>query len=166
MKIKDIPLIGMAIIPFLVGCASTPIMLDSVGPAPAKSAAEHVPTGYLRVYTATDAHAIAENTYYYTHTGYRIYTADGKLWKYVANHNGDMDESVANVRIPAGNYQISAQSEAYNLVCVPVVIHGAQTTEVHLGTHWQALSNALPNELVYLPGRHPYPVGWKSSMTE
>jgi hypothetical protein len=157
---------GAAIIPLLFGCASTPIVLHSVGPAPAKSAAGHVPTGCLRVYTATDTHEIAENTYYYPHTGYRIYTADGKLWKYVPNHAGDMDESVTTVRVPEGNYRISAQSEAHNFVCVPVVILGGQTTEVHLGTHWKAPANARTNQLVYLPGRHPYPVGWKSSMTE
>lgn len=163
---KNIAYIGAVIIPLLAGCASPPVALNSVGPAPAKDAGKQFPIGCLRVYTATDTHEIAENTYYYPHTAYRIYTEDGKLWKYIPNHTGDMDESVANVQIPEGSYRISAQSEAYNLISVPVVIRGAQTTEVHLGTHWKAPSNAPTNELVYLPGRHPYPVGWKSLLTK
>jgi len=38
-----------------------------------------------------------------------------------------MDESVANVQIPEGSYRISAQSEAYNLVSVPVKIEAGKT---------------------------------------
>jgi len=78
MKVKNIALIGVAIIPLLAGCALTPVTLDPVGPAPAKPAA-YVPTGWLRVYTATDAHEIGDNTYYYTHTGYRVYNENGQL---------------------------------------------------------------------------------------
>jgi hypothetical protein len=164
MKMKNISLIGVAIIPLLAGCASTPVALDSIGPAPAKPSGEYVPTGWLRVYTATDAHEIGDNTYYYTHTGYRIYSEDGRLWKYIPNHTGDMDESVANVQIPEGNYRISAQSEAYNFVSVPVIIRADKTTDIHLETTWKAPAGTPTNELVYLPDG--YPVGWKSSMTK
>jgi hypothetical protein len=164
MKMKNISLIGVAIIPLLAGCASTPVALDSIGPAPAKPSGEYVPTGWLRVYTATDVHEIGDNTYYYTHTGYRIYSEDGKLWKYIPNHTGDMDESVANVQIPEGNYSISAQSEAYNFVSVPVIIRADKTTDIHLETTWEAPAGTPTNELVYLPDG--YPVGWKSSMTK
>jgi hypothetical protein len=164
MKMKNISLIGAAIIPLLAGCASTPVALDSIGPAPAKPSGEYVPTGWLRVYTATDAHEIGDNTYYYTHTGYRIYSEDGRLWKYIPNHTGDMDESVANVQIPEGNYRISAQSEAYNFVSVPVIIRADKTTDIHLETTWKAPAGTPTNELVYLPDG--YPVGWKSSMTK
>lgn len=165
MKINIIALIGVAIIPILAGCAMTPVTLDPVGPAPVKPTA-YVPTGWLRVYTATDAHEIGDNTYYYTHTGYHIYKEDGQLWKYIANHTGDLDESVTTVQIPQGNYRISAHSEAYNLVSVPVVIRATKTTEVHLGTYWKAPPNAATNELVYFPGRNTCPVGWKSSLTK
>jgi hypothetical protein len=163
MKVKNIALIGVAIIPLLAGCALTPVTLDSVGPAPVKTAA-YVPMGWLRVYTATDAHEIGDNTYYYTHTGYRIYNENGQLWKYILNHTGDMDESVANVQIPEGNYRISAQSEAYNLVSMQITIEAGKTTDVHLETTWKAPVGASTNELVYLPDG--YPVGWKSSMTK
>jgi len=158
MKTKNIALIGAVIIPLLAGCASTPVALNSVGPAPVRPAVEHVPTGWLRVYTATNAREIGDNTYFYTHTGYHIYVEDGKLWKYIPNHTGDMDESVADVQIPEGNYRISAQSEAYNLVSVPVIIRAGKTTDIHLETTWKAPVGTPTNELVYLPDG--YPVGW------
>jgi hypothetical protein len=163
MKVKNIALIGAAIIPLLAGCALTPVTLDPVGPAPVKPAA-YVPTGWLRVYTATDAHEIGDNTYYYTHTGYRIYNENGQLWRYIPNHTGDMDESVANVQIPEGSYRISAQSEAYNLVSVPITIEAGKTTDVHLETTWKVPSGVSTNDVVYLPDG--YPVGWKSSLTK
>ncbi len=164
MNTKKIAFIGAVIIPLFAGCASTPVALNSVGPAPAKPAGEYVPTGWLRVYTATDAHEIGDNTYYYTHTGYHIYGEDGKLWKYIPNHTGDMDESVADVQIPEGNYKISAQSEAYNFVSVPVIIRAGKTTDIHLETTWKAPAGTPTNELVYLPDG--YPVGWKSDITK
>jgi hypothetical protein len=161
---KNISLIGAVIIPLLSGCASTPVALNSVGPAPATPAGEYVATGWLRVYTATDAHEIGDNTYYYTHTGYHIYTEDGKLWKYIPNHTGDMDESVANVQIPEGKYKVLARSEPYNVVIVPVLIQAGKTSEVHLGAHWTPPLNAPTNEIIYFPDGRP--VGWKSSMTK
>jgi hypothetical protein len=62
MKIKFIALIGVVVIPLLAGCALKPVTLDPVGSAPGKTTA-YVPTGWLRVYTATDAHEIGNNTY-------------------------------------------------------------------------------------------------------
>ena len=162
MKIKNVTFFGAVIIPLLAGCASTPVALNPVGPAPARPAGSYVSTGWLRVYTATDVHEVGDDTYYYPHTGYHIYTEDGQLWKYIPNHSGDMDESVANVQIPEGNYMISAHSEAYNFVSVPVIIRAGETTDIHLETTWKAPAGTATNELVYLPDG--YPVGWKSSM--
>lgn len=166
MKMKNITRVSAIIIPLLAGCASTPVVLDSVGPANGKPAGNYVATGWLRVYTATDTHEIGDNTYYHPHTGYHIYDENGRLWKYIQNHDGDTDESVARVAIPEGDYKISAQSEAYNFVSVPVIIRAGETTDVHLETTWKAPAGTPTNELVYLPGRRPYPVGWKSSITE
>jgi hypothetical protein len=76
MNAKNIVLIGATIIPLLAGCALTPVALDPVGPAFAKS---KPPTfvstgqGWLRVYTATDIVPDGDTSYYYPHTGYRIY---------------------------------------------------------------------------------------------
>lgn len=160
MNIRFMILIGAAIIPLVSGCAMKPVVLDPVGPAPVKPTA-YVPTGCLRVYTATETHEIGDNTYYYPHTGYHVYNEDGQLWKYVPNHTGNTDESVASVQIPEGNYRISAQSEAYNFVSVPITIRAGKTTDIHLETTWKAPVGTPTNELVYLPDG--YPVGWRSS---
>jgi hypothetical protein len=165
MKTKNMILVGAAMTSLLAGCALTPIALNPVGPAPdMPNQAACFPTGglgQLRVYTATKVHEIGDDTYFYAHTGYRICTKDGQLWKLIPNHTDNTDEAASLVQIPAGDYRIFARSEAYNLVSVPVVIQAGKTTEVHLGTHWQAPSNIPADELVFLPDG--YPVGWRSS---
>jgi hypothetical protein len=166
MKIKNIFLTGTAIIPLLPGCALTPVTLDSIGPAPENGKpSDYAPmgSGWLRVYTATKRHEIGDNTFFYSHTGYRICTKDGQLWKFIPKNTDNMDEAASIVEIPAGDYRIFAQSQAYNLVSVPVVIQAGKTTEVHLGTHWKAPVGTSTNEIVYFPDG--WPVGWKSTFT-
>jgi hypothetical protein len=153
-------------IPLLTGCAITPLALDPVGPAPDNTQqSAYVPAGlgWLRLYTATRTVSEGDATYYYPHTGYRIYAESGKLLEFVPNHIDGMDESATLLKIPAGNYKVLARSEPYNVVIVPVVIQAGKTTEVHLGAHWNAPLNAPTNEIVYFPDGRP--VGWKSIFT-
>ncbi|MGC1377527.1 MAG: hypothetical protein WA821_14940, partial [Anaerolineales bacterium] len=103
MKMTALVLGGGTLLVWLTGCSSTPVVLDSVGPAPSRSHA-YVPRGSLRVFTAVETHEMGENTYYYPHTGYRIYTESGKFWKYIPNHIADVDETPAWVTLPAGRY--------------------------------------------------------------
>jgi len=158
MKTINVILIAALGIPLLAGCCSTPIKLDSVGPAPTST---YVPSGWLKVFSATKTVPDGDSTYYYPHTGYRIFTESGRLLEYVPNHVDPVDESVTLVKIPAGKYKISARSEPYNMVVVPVLIQAGKTTEVHLGAHWKAPANAFTNQIVYFPDGRP--VGWKSS---
>jgi hypothetical protein len=166
MNGKNSVLVGATIIPLLAGCALTPVALDPVGPAPDNTKQlAYVPTGsgWLRLYTATRTVSEGDATYYYPHSGYRIYTESGKLLEFVPNHIDSMDESATLLKIPAGNYKVLARSEPYNLVIVPVVIQAGNTTEVHLGAHWKAPINAPTNEIVYFPDGRP--VGWKNIST-
>jgi hypothetical protein len=162
MRLKRIALVGAAIIPLLCGCASTPVVLDPVGPAPAKpvpaSSTTYAPTGWLKVLTATRTREIGAESYYYTHTGYRICTGPGQTWKYVANHEGDMDQSAALVKIPAGNYLVVAKSESYGVVTVPVLVQAGKLTVVHLESHWKAPAHLSTSKVVCLPNGDP--VGW------
>lgn len=160
MKAPRFWLIGPATVLMLAGCSSTPVVLEPVGPAPAKHAV-YVPTGRLRVLTATETHEIGDNTYYYPHSGYRIYDPNGKLWKFIPNHIGLMDQSAALVKIPAGRYRIGAESESYGVVTVPVLIEAGKTTVVHLESRWPIPSSASSNQLVFLPNGDP--VGWRDS---
>ncbi|HEX4342499.1 MAG TPA: hypothetical protein VH255_03860 [Verrucomicrobiae bacterium] len=156
-KTGNIALLGLAIIPLLVGCNSTQVVLDQVGPAPNAYAS----TGGLRVFTATETREVGDNDYYYPHTSYRIYTQAGKFWKYVPNHLVAWDQSADLVKIPAGHYLVTAKSESYGVVTVPVSIRADKTTEVHLESRWKIPPNVSTNEVVYLPNGDP--VGWKSA---
>jgi hypothetical protein len=176
LKILLLSTLGLCL---LAGCSSTPVVIAPVGPAPASTYAQvenskffttaqapspnDVADGWLKVFTATKTVPDGE-TYDYPHTGYRIYTESGKLLKYVPNHFDDMDQSATLLKIPAGKYKVSARSEPYNMVIVPIVIQAGKTTYVHLGAHWQAPSNTPTNEIVHLPDGRP--VGWKSAVTD
>jgi hypothetical protein len=161
MKTKYLALIGAAIIPLLAGCASKPVVLNSVGPEPVNPEA-FIPEGYLQVFSDTKEHVIGDSPPYYTHTGYNIHDPSGKIVEYVPNHIGDMDESPSLVTIPAGNYKIVAQSYSYGRVTVPVVIQAGGTTVVHLDRDWRPSSNISSNQVVRLPDKEA--VGWSSSV--
>ena len=136
------------------GCATQPVVLNPVGPAQNRPSPPGS-RGYLRVYSATETDQIGEGTYYYPHTGYRIYDGDGRLVKFVPNHIGNMDESAALVSLPAGQYRVKAQSDIYGWVTVPVVVEAGEITSVHLQSTWPGPVHAL----VRLPDGRP--VGWK-----
>lgn len=161
MKKINVMLAAAISIQLLAGCSSTPVKLDPVGPALSST---HVPSGWLRVFTATKTVPSGDSTYYYPHTGYRIYTESGKLLEYVPNHIDATGESPTLLQIPAGRYNVLARSEPYNRVIVPIAIQAGKTTEIHLGAHWQAPANVPTNQFVYFPDGRP--VGWKSSFAK
>ena len=140
------------------GCASQPIVLSPVGPAPVQAEA-HVSMGRLQVFSATETHPDGDNTYYYPHTGYSILSDSGQMVKYVHNHVGTMDESPSLVTIPTGHYRVVAQSESYGRVTVPVVIKSGRTTTVHLERDWKPVAQT-PGEVVRLPDGEA--VGWNA----
>ena len=160
MKKKNIVLAGVAIIPLLAGCASKPITLSPVGPAPVSRAAI-VPKGYLQVFSDTETRVDGDGPPYYPHTGYFVHAESGKAVEFVANHIGDTDETPTIVTVPVGNYKIVAESSGYGRVTVPVVIQKGRMTVIHLDREWKPSANASSNELVYLPGGEA--VGWRSS---
>src|ERR1700683_1211609 len=66
-------------------------VLPAVGPQP-PGVYDKVSCGYLEVFSTTQESQWGEGSYYYPHTGYRIYDASGKLLKWVENHNLNTDE--------------------------------------------------------------------------
>src|SRR6185312_14737118 len=118
MTTKTLLLIGAVQAGLLAGCASQPVTLSPVGPEPEKHATS-AGTGYLQVFSDTETHVIGDGPAYYPRTGYNIYDQSGARIKYVPNHIGNMDESPTLVRVPAGNYNVVAQSSAYGRVTVP-----------------------------------------------
>ena len=90
--------------------------------------------GYLKVFSSTQESQWGEGSYYYLHTGYRIYDSTGKAVKWVENHNTSIDEDPEKVELAPGAYTIWAQSDKDGYVKVPVVIKPARITAVHLET--------------------------------
>lgn len=123
--------------------------------------------GYLQVFSATEKSppiASDDPTYFNLHTGYDINDAAGKTVKFVPNHASSMDEWPDEVRLPAGNYNIVAESTCCGLVTMPVVIQQGKTTIVHLDGNWWPPSKTSTNQLVYLPDGEA--VGWSDSTSK
>jgi len=140
-------------------CANSPVVLAPVGPRPVGSQAE-VGQGGLRVYSATEEHAVGDTTTYRPHSGYTILKEDGGVFKYVPNHTGVMDEKPQVVGLPAGRYTVKAESEDYGRITVPVVIQAGRMTEVRLDWY-QVKSPSYANLTVRLPDGKI--VGWRAT---
>lgn len=154
---------GTILAGLLAGCASKPVAIAPVGPEHVTHVA-HVGAGRLRVFTATETHAIGDNTYYYPHTAYHIYDTSGRSVKWVQNHIGSMDETPELVSLPEGRYTVVAQSESYGRVTVPIVIADGHTTVLYLDRSWKESAENANQEIVRLPDGEP--IGWGSGLVK
>lgn len=162
MKTSVIFSTGAAVIPLLFGCASQPVAVSPVGPVPAGHGASFAEgSGYLQVFSDTEAHVIGDGPAYYPHTAYSIYDQSGKRVKYVPNHIGNMDETPTPVSITAGSYKVVAESSSYGRVTVPVIIQPGKTTSLHLDRGWRPAPSLDSNSIVRFPDGEA--VGWNGS---
>jgi hypothetical protein len=127
MKAKFTTLLGAAVIAGLTGCASNP---NSPSTAAAVSTTPAHP-GYLLVFTDQQTVEADFHAYFDLHTGYDIDDASGKLFKFVPNHDSDIDEAPDPVILPAGIYTIIARSNG-GMVRFSVGIRSGEITTVHL----------------------------------
>jgi hypothetical protein len=156
-KAARLAVVAMAILS-TIGCSSAPKLTVAEPVGPGRSGSGR--SGALQVYTATEQHAVGDNTCYYPHTGYLIYNDHGQKVKYVINHVGTMDESPMVVSLPTGSYTIVAESDAYGRVRIPVVVRPSRTTEVHLERGWKPPLNATASDTVQMPDGQP--IGWRA----
>lgn len=147
MKTRIISLIGAAIIPFLNGCVSGPTALKPVGPD-ATSRVEPAPQGHLLVYTATQVGEDFIRGDFLQLTGYEIKNASGKRLTFVADQDSGGDGSPDRVTLPAGTYNIIAESADYGLVTVPVIVQSGKTAAVHLDRDARTPKPYSPKALV------------------
>ncbi|NBV22623.1 MAG: hypothetical protein EBS05_12000 [Proteobacteria bacterium] len=144
-------------------CAGAPVTVAPVGP-PARLGTSRG-SGQLIVYSATEEKEVGKMSPYYLRTEYVINRPDGKLFKWVPNHTGNMDQTTQVVALPAGNYEVVALSESYGRVHVPIVIKGGQTTEVDLEGRWAKRGHATSEApVVRLPNGQV--IGWSASPAE
>jgi hypothetical protein len=113
------------------GQAKVGVTLSEVVPAD-EGQQDKVSMGYLTVFSSTEQTQWGDGPYYYVHTGYRIFDANGKAVKWVRNHDDNADEIPEKVELAPGKYTIWAQSDKYGYVKIPVVIKLAQTAAIHL----------------------------------
>lgn len=150
---------------WLSGCASDHggIVLDTVGPAPAQSAAANSPNGALVVYSANEVNADfnAPDPYRHEHSDYWLLAADGNSRQRIHNNSGSILQRPRRVELPAGNYRVTAQANGYGLVTVPVVVQAGRDTILHLegGVIWPAQSGFNQTNAVRLPDGEI--VGWR-----
>jgi hypothetical protein len=127
MKTALISFLGAAFVACVTACASTPISPSATNSVSATPAHE----GYLLVFTATQTVDADFHNYFDLHTGYDIDDASGKLFKFVPNHDSDIDEAPDPVNLPAGTYTIVARSVS-GTVKFSVEIRGSEITTVRL----------------------------------
>ena len=125
---------SMLLIVQLGFCFGGPILVkagqrdSSTGPIqPELNDQAELPQGYLLVYSATDRFDDG-GTFYYPHSSYSIYTAEGKFFKNVENHISRSDEILALVTLPAGSYTILLRSENRGYIRLPIVITAGRRT--------------------------------------
>ncbi|MCI0743996.1 MAG: hypothetical protein L0Y58_01195 [Verrucomicrobia subdivision 3 bacterium] len=124
-------ILTLGVAALLAGCSSTPVVFDPVGPAPPRQDAL-TPKGYLQVYTETDTVPDGDNTYYYPHADYSVYSTNGAFVMRVKNASFRRDETPAIATLPVGTYHLRAP-----FVGIPVVIKRSRTTVVHLDGQWR-----------------------------
>src|ERR1700761_6571428 len=90
------PIVPISALALALTCLTNPAQagtaLPAVGPRPLGEYAK-VDCGYLTVFSSTEQTQWGENSYYYPHTGYRILDGNGKMVKWVDNHNSVIDEA-------------------------------------------------------------------------
>jgi len=119
------------------------------------------------VFSATDkAPALASDdiAFFDLHSGYDIQDQLGRSLQFVPNHASNMDEWPDQVTLPAGLYNILAQSTCCGQVSVPVLIEADKTTVVHLDRGWSPPVSSPASRFVYLPDGEA--VGWSVEGSE
>jgi hypothetical protein len=90
-----------------------------------------LPQGYLNVYSVSDEF---NDSAYYAHSSYAIYSTDGKLFKRVENNISRTDDLIPwEVALPIGSYTIVGRSARAGEVRVHFVIKAGKRTIVDLG---------------------------------
>ena len=166
---------------WLTGCQmmTKVTVLAPIGPA-LSTASRTETEGGLQVYSARQPAYVDVNTeatlwnndfgkndflFSSGHTDYLLYGRDGTLIQRVHNDLRSLDSVPAVIPLPAGTYQIEAESEdhgATEKVRVPVVIEGGLTTVVHLMGDWKPKPACKEQEIVRLPNGDI--AGWRARL--
>jgi len=152
--------LGVGLLLGLTACVTNKIvpLTETVGPK--EAAGGFASKGMLMVYSETED-INSGNVIYHPHTGYGIFTPEGKRVRSVVNRVGSTDQEPMTVVLPAGKYLVKARAEGYGVVSVPVVILGGKRTMLHLEREGMPDAAELStNAVVRLPGGPV--IGWRA----
>ncbi len=159
----SLPITILVVVVLVAGCANRrPVVVDEVGPAPVPWAPAGT-NGTLVVYSAFDPNAhFNDLPYTQRYTNYKILSARGKLLQMVDNNEGGLPVTPQEIVLPAGEYRVIAEANAYSMVTVPVLIRPNQLTAVHLEScaSWPNKAILVGSNAVYLPDGEI--VGWRA----
>lgn len=87
--------------------------------------------GSLIVYSDVQS-APSDQPFDTPHSGYLLYTAEGRLLQRVNNRKSFFSYDPATLELPVGRYRVTARAANFGFVSVPVVIQEGLTTVVDL----------------------------------
>jgi len=143
----------------LVGCASPPLALERVGPAP-RLARATPSEGHLLVQPAALPLTTLDDPDMSIRVDYKILSSDGALYRNIRCWGTEVWHHPTSVRLPAGLYTVEARATGYGRVRVPVVIEAVRTTTVCLNGQSDPRFDDSTAELVTLPNGAV--VGWRA----
>ena len=145
---------------WVAGCVSAGrvTVLPAVGPPPFETGYA-LADGRLAVYSAFDPGATSDPDASIHHSGYRIYSVDGKQLRYVKNWVGSFNEEPEIVSLAPGRYSVVARATGSEIVKVPVTIEAGKITSLRLdGSKLNQGRRTSTSDFVRLPGG--LIVGW------
>jgi len=119
---------------FAGGCASvteSAMKLPAVGPVPGSYGNYGTQSGYLQVYSVTRT-VNDGGIFYYPHTGYSVYSTEGKRVTSCPNHAGPDDQTPLVIPMAPGRYTVYALAGGLGMVAVPTVLARGQLTILFL----------------------------------
>jgi hypothetical protein len=139
------------------------VVLNSVGPSPYVSGTST--TGTLMVFSAfsVTSPGIGDFEHRQHYSDYKILSDDGKPLQTVHNDVGTVTKEATRVQLAPGKYRVSANSNGFGTVTVPVIIAANQTTILHLEGGYLWPKDAAPDlsNSVRLPDGEI--VGWRAT---
>jgi hypothetical protein len=144
------------------GCAShrEKVLVGPVGPPPLVAPGRS-DQGALVVYSALDFGMPGDAERVSYHSGYQIYSAAGRRFKYVNNRVGTYIEDPVTVGLLPGLYKVRARAAAFGFVTTSVVIEAGMTTFIHLdGSELSSGTQTPASRLVRLPDG--LIIGWQA----
>jgi hypothetical protein len=128
--------LAIALVPLLSSCASNSreAVLQPNRQYPADSDGSNLRTrGFLVAFTPEELHFDDKGARFYRHTSYQICKGStGQPFKYVPNYLGKTSEDATVILLPAGPYQIKAQTAHGQPITISIVIRPAVTTTINL----------------------------------